>query len=503
MGNHPLGFERSHNVEFTLLRKGCPRRRSLRGLGGVGHILVGIFLFQVALRPEIVFVRDKPCRISLVEQLRFEFEAFPGFLVFVLFAPLGHTLRQKFLTAQPLGVLGLFNLHDIAVVFLAVFGVGVAHFLKVLNLNLEKALLQCLLVSVEGIAGSGGVHLRLYLLGGLLAAAFLHRHGSVLFQPPGLKLRFLFQQFLIVFVLLKIVVLEDTEAVVAVFDFEVVLVEKELRPRFQPCRIVADILRGTGLPFAFGVVKLLFELLSRLNCRAAFLCLARLAVFFRFIGSKIIESKVRVASHRVVGRCFKHRQPGTGFIEKFAHLVCGDTPRCRVRFVDAYDYGAALSTLGVALEVGYEPAKFRGRISGERIGFTLNPVYFPHSGGIFAVGAYHIVNDIDGVRRPAPLVLQAALYSLQLTDNILTDSAGGLQVNYDAVSYAHGVLVRLAVGDKLLLQLLRKAAESIVESFLCSIFRALYGAFLSGDARRSREPFVSGCKVCNLVALVY
>ena len=164
------------------------------------------------------------------QQVEFELHTLTGLLILIPLLPLRDALSQKFLTAQLLRALGLFNLHLIVVPFLGSLIVGRLHLFKIFHPYLKEFLLQCLLLAVEGVPRTVEVHLRLCLLGLLLPFGLLDFHGGVLFEPFGLIVGFLLQKSLIVLVLGKIEPLVDVLAVGKVFQFNLMLAEKKVSP---------------------------------------------------------------------------------------------------------------------------------------------------------------------------------------------------------------------------------------------------------------------------------
>ena len=130
-----------------------------------------------------LLVRNKVLVVCLKQQFFFEVIALLGFEIFILLLPLGHTLCEKFLTAQLLRGLGLFNLHLIVVPFLGGIIIGGLHLFEILNAYLKESLLQGFLLAVEFVAGRIKVHLRLSFLGLLLTLCVLDFESGILFEP--------------------------------------------------------------------------------------------------------------------------------------------------------------------------------------------------------------------------------------------------------------------------------------------------------------------------------
>ena len=118
MGDYTLGFERGHAVEVSPLLLVHSLGRIAVGSGRLRQIFRGVLLAEVSLCLQELLVRNKVLVVCLKQQFFFEVIALLGFEIFILLLPLGHTLCEKFLTAQLLRGLGLFNLHLIVVVFL-------------------------------------------------------------------------------------------------------------------------------------------------------------------------------------------------------------------------------------------------------------------------------------------------------------------------------------------------------------------------------------------------
>ena len=118
MGDYTLGFERGHAVEVSPLLLVHSLGRIAVGSGRLRQIFRGVLLAEVCLCLQELLVRNKVLVVCLKQQFFFEVIALLGFEIFILLLPLGHTLCEKFLTAQLLRGLGLFNLHLIVVPFL-------------------------------------------------------------------------------------------------------------------------------------------------------------------------------------------------------------------------------------------------------------------------------------------------------------------------------------------------------------------------------------------------
>ena len=158
----------------------------------------------------------------------------PGLAVFILFLPLGHTLRKQFLTAKLLRTLCLFNLHLIVVPFLGSLIVCGLHLSEIFQPYLKKFLLQGFLPAVKRISRSVEVHLGLSFLRLLHTSGFPDFQGGVLFEPVGFIIRFLLQKLLIILVLGEIEPLIHRLAVGVIFQLNLVLAEKEVGPGLQP-----------------------------------------------------------------------------------------------------------------------------------------------------------------------------------------------------------------------------------------------------------------------------
>ena len=499
---YALVVERLHHIEVALHRHSLTVGRSFGRLCRLRQVFPGILLLQVALRLQILLVGDKPPVVCFEQQVHFEGIALPGLAVFILLAPFGHTLGEQFLTAQLLRSLGLFNLHLVAVPFLRSLVVGGLHLFEVFDAYIEKPLLQGFLLLVQLTAGRVKIHLRVRFLGLLHTLCLVDFEGCVAFEPSGLHFLFLFEQFLIVLVLGEVEAFIDSLAVFVILDFEIVFVEKELRPRLQPCGIVGDILRRSRLPVALGVIEGIAEVLTGFDLRPALGGFPRFPVFLRLVGCEVVEVEVGITAHDLRRRAFEHRQPGACLVEEVAQLCCRHIAHRGVRLVQSENYAPSAVGIDIRLVVTDKAAQFRLGICGERIAVAFYILDFLHSDIILGLPGYHFIHNVHRVRRHTFLLPGVALDCLQLVHKVLRERARGLQLIHHLICDADGVAQGFALVDKRLLQLLRPFLERVAVSFVGGFTGNLYRPLPGGDTCSGGEAFVRLGKVRDFSALV-